>query len=257
MNREHLAPINSILERFIDTWRSRPEMVGVYLTGSWALNLAKDESDIDLRVVISNECMWREKQSYLWEGKKVNAWALSANHLSKSFVSQWRNYSKFDARSLNMAMILTDESGTVLGLKKEAKLWMQRPFAEATIEELMLMQYDCISVVEELGMKAPDNPVFFYDYLQGIEILKKAYFRRFSIEETIGFKFLERMLDPEFCKTYGVAELPHQEFGPLLRQALSAMSSWDDLRSLMMLKDFVISFFPTMNIKELSIRLKV
>lgn len=254
---EHLVPIRPLLERFMEMWIDRPETVGVYLIGSWALNRANEHSDIDLRVVIKNECLWTEKQSYLWEDKKLNAWAMSANQLSRSLIDQWRNFSRFDARTLSKSVVLSDDLGVISALRKEADLWVKRPFEPVSDSRLMLMCYEIKGGINELKQKKPEEAWFFYDYFQIIDSLKKLYLRKFGLEEVIGVKFFEKMSEPGFCDAYLLPELPHEEFRIYLKEALGAVLNWDDGRALSSLEDFVLSFLPPLDINNFSLKMTV
>jgi uncharacterized protein len=63
----------------VTAWaRSRADVIGLALVGSWARAAARDDSDIDLMLLVSSPQIFRADESWLseihWSGRSLSGW---------------------------------------------------------------------------------------------------------------------------------------------------------------------------------------
>lgn len=143
--------MNEIANRFIEELKSRDDVLGIILFGSWARGNNRADSDIDL-IVIVNDGYQRAVEH---RDGKIFEIIFSTG---KSALDYWKNHRDDCAGLWQVAKILYDKDGTVEGLQNNAKTLLME--GKQPINELQLDQFrfDSEDQIKVSGLLFENDP---------------------------------------------------------------------------------------------------
>lgn len=115
------------LEKFLESWQNNTNVIGILLTGSYAVNMNHKNSDVDIRIIFDKDCDTVKglieidgfKFSYL--GRSYDK---IENRIKKEFLI---NY-KFEANVIRIGKVLLEKNSKVNELKQIATYYQQSAF---------------------------------------------------------------------------------------------------------------------------------
>jgi len=61
-----MEPWESALRKFLEPWKEEDLVEAALLTGSYAVGLETERSDVDVYIVLSDDVGWRERETFSW-----------------------------------------------------------------------------------------------------------------------------------------------------------------------------------------------
>jgi len=221
------------LNKFLEGWRERPEVLGAVLCGSHAIGAANDLSDIDCQIVLRNDTPWRDRGLTCVNGFTIEYYAVPKNNFELYSDEEInRDQIKVDARVFSTSKIIFDKDGSVAELVADAMMWFEKEFPIWLDEEKMLFQkhlWDNHDHLREYHLYP--SPMFEIIYaLLLTDILE--FYARLTRTEKLPIERVHRLLtDDEYRKKYRFPKIPDPKFASLLLCAIENLK-FDDIDAL-------------------------
>ncbi|MFA6006744.1 MAG: nucleotidyltransferase domain-containing protein [Candidatus Paceibacterota bacterium] len=211
-----------VVEKFLDEWRDKPEVLGAIVGGSHAVGNETDLSDIDLQVVLKNDIPWRDRGLTCIDGIIIEYFLVPiGNYKIYSEQGINRDQIKVDARIFSTGKVVLDKDGSMAELVKEAYEKLKKEFPVYPDEAKALMQkhlWDTHDHLEEYT-KYP-SPMF--GILYGIllnDILE--FYARVTRTERLPLERAHKLITNEvYRERYGFPRVSDKKFETLLLSAI-------------------------------------
>ena len=205
------------LNEFIEHWKSKRRVVGILLTGSYAVEQQNRNSDIDIRLIINNTNGKSIKGLTTINGYKFSYLGRSAESTKKKFSSDFLNYNKFEARIFTIGKILYDRKDEVRNLIETAKIYLNTPFITKKInkEELNTRMYTIYSYKTYLDSLDEASPYFAYTYFLFMKLILSFYSSYLGYEFFLDFKTEQILTNLNYRNIYIWETFPDQHFASL------------------------------------------
>jgi hypothetical protein len=229
-----MIPVNikTTLDSYVSKLRENPEVLGVFLVGSYATGQFSEQSDIDVKVILHSHVYKHYKGVAINNGYQISYSAYNVTEAYDYFYTQLRSYSKFQARMLSQGIILYDVTGEMKHLQAEAKLVMQLPFIiqalpSLQLEAYALWKYKDALLCDDLGAYTLkeyfvflDKALILYAKLLGMECIFQYPF----------FKMERYVSDTMFREKYMIPEFPDTAFINSYQQGMT-QTSYEDIKN--------------------------
>lgn len=191
------------LDKFIESWKSKKNVLGILLTGSYAVGLQNKDSDIDIRIVFDNNQKKTIKGLLIIDNYRFSYLGRSLNGVKKKFNDEFIEKQKFEAYIFNVGKILYENKNHLEDLKDLAKMYVSTPsFKKNFIKsEIKAGLYGLFSHKNHIMSLEENSPFFYY---QCFVFFKKALTFYSSY---LGYeKFLDTKTEKVLCdSTYRIA----------------------------------------------------
>jgi hypothetical protein len=242
---------DSILSEFIDRIKGRLKIDGLLLSGSYAHGVPTEHSDLDVRVVLRNSDLTKERGIVSIEQRDVSYFAMSFIQYSQVMNEQFRKNSKFEARIIATSKIFYQKEGSDLtkAIINKAKNIIETPFPEPELNTKIANLYALRNHYKKVIQLKLSSALFNYNYFVFLHHLLSVY-SLFSKNEHILEDKLEAFFFSEaFRKTHLMDDLPHDNFKKLFVNASQHIDK-DNLEPLM---QFMSETFDDANPAEFTI----
>lgn len=211
------------LDEFINFWKNEEYIVGILLSGSYAVGLENEKSDIDIRLLLDSN----QKKSF--KGlQEINGYSFSYLANTKDAISNLFNFdffrnSKIEARIFCIGQILYDKTGELEELKKISKFYYDLPFVEKIISEddRKTMMHTIYSKYTYLMEIDSGSTFFLFNYMIFMRHVLSSYFYILNLETVTDSKWEKLLTDKSYISTYNF-EVPDQTFIKLWINSISA-----------------------------------
>lgn len=202
------------LDEFINFWKDKEYVVGILLSGSYAVGLENKNSDVDIRLVLDSN----QKNSF--KGlQEINGYSFSylgntKKSISNTFNFDFFNNSKVEARIFSIGQILHDKTGEMEELKKISKYYYDLPFVEKIISEddRKIMMYTMYSKYNYLMEIDSNSPFFVFNYMIFMRHVLISYFYILNLESVIDSKWEKILTDHTYISKYNFELFPDRKF---------------------------------------------
>lgn len=167
-----LIDIQNIINTFIVSWQEREDYEGIILTGSFASDTADEGSDIDLRILYTNNSDYYEYGDCLIDGKSVSFVGMSRDLYEKTFQEDLQTTSKFEIRRIAVGKVIDDKSGNFQQLQLHAKALLKnekiKGFDDGTLLSEKLRLNRKLRVLGEMPVDDMFFNMAYFDLLKDI-----------------------------------------------------------------------------------------
>jgi hypothetical protein len=132
---------NAAMEDFLAPWRCNPNVLGAMLTGSHALGLSDEYSDVDLYFILDETMGARQRGDHIIYGIVVEYNADPLNYIRNLQAEQHKIGLRHCARKVATGEILWDRDNAVHRLQLEAHQWMEKPLPTSTKSDAEMAKY--------------------------------------------------------------------------------------------------------------------
>lgn len=209
------------LERFIGEWRKEDFVEAALLTGSYAVGLETERSDVDVYIILSDDVDWRERGNVVIDGVLIEYFANPVRQIRRYFEEEFASYSRSTARIIAMGKVLFDKTGITEDLKAEAFEYLRKPFGrpdETWVELSKYFLWDHLDSLKDAGERS--DPSFGYLYHLALSRALEVYSKFLGIETPPASKVCRLFRDGRFRDAYMFEEYPDREFVVLFLNAL-------------------------------------
>jgi len=221
----HDTTVSETINRIIYAFEKKEAVLGILLVGSYAYGNAKEDSDIDIRIIYGTSTVKRDKGLLNINGYMVSYLGNPIIETYQLFYDQLKMHSRFQARMIARGKILLDKTGEIAHLQREAQVYMERDFPLPSQSAMQMEVYDLWKYKEELLKEHPSGyPVMMYYHL----FLQKAFnwYSKFLGTECVFqhtfFKLHTYLSDPGFREQFVIDEFPDTHFGDLFLEAMQS-----------------------------------
>ncbi len=208
--------INIELEKAVDYLRQKFPVKGILLTGSYAVGIENNKSDLDIRIITH-----KGEDNLSFKGlKKINNKIISflgrtEYEYHKKMNVEFFNQSKFEARLIYIGKTLYEEDDCLKKLKKKALFYYDQPilkreFSENDKKEMM---FPIHSMYNYLISKDEKSPFFNLSYFSLMKLILNVYSSFLNTEKLLLETKLERLLlDIKYIEKYNLETYPDKYF---------------------------------------------
>lgn len=213
------------LEKFLQSWRLKPEVVGALATGSRVLGTNTPNSDIDVHIVLKSGITWRERGNRRIAGFLVEYFCNPVEQYEEYRKDDVAAFTRIDARMFAKGRIIFDTDGTLREIQRRARRELRKSFRKLSKAEIELGKYllwDGLDDLRELATKRS----CFYAHAHHL-LLNRAletYRRYLGLEVTPPAKLQRYFSDASFRLNYGIAEFSDKQFVRLFEDSLKQQS---------------------------------
>ena len=166
-------------------------MCGSYVTGQ-----PSKRSDVDLHLVLSETCEWRQRGNLRCGGFLIEYFANPPRQVRAYFAEDHQSNCRMAATQFVTGRILFDKDGDVARLKREATRWLRKPFTKP----------------DKTGTEAAK-----YSLWDGLDNLREGYDQGSADFVHVYHAYLRQILTA-YCKALGVPVIaPNQTYSILTK----------------------------------------
>jgi hypothetical protein len=201
------------LHKFLAKWKSRRDMIGAVLVGSYAVGNPSKHSDIDIHLVLSDAVKWRERGNKYIDGFLIEYFANPLRQLKKYQIDELKGGRKTDIRMFATGKIIFEKTGEVAQFQHESKKLMSKKFKKTSKFWVETVKYTLWDQLDDMRDAADDKSSdFLYLYYIQLETLLVVYSRYLGAEITARAKLQKYFNDKRFRDRYGIPEFPDKIF---------------------------------------------
>lgn len=217
------------LEKFITHWKQQPNVRGILLTGSYAVGIQKEDSDVDIRLILKDDAPASFKGLETIDGFSFSFIGRSKAVTLKKFNRQFFSHVKMEACIYNVGKILHDPFGDIAEIMKVAKVYVDTPLVAKEISEadLKLYMYSLHKKYSYIMSADPEDPFYVYNYMMYLKSALNRYadFINAEIMFENDSKLSRFLTDERYLAAYGYEKFPDQDFMVLWLAGLKEKST--------------------------------
>ncbi|AXG68646.1 hypothetical protein KORDIASMS9_00862 [Kordia sp. SMS9] len=217
------------LEQFITHWKTQVNVRGILLTGSYAVGIQKEDSDVDIRLILDDTVQESFKGLETIDGFSFSFIGRSKAVTLKKFNRQFFSHVKMEACIYNVGKILHDPFGDISEIMKVAKIYVETPLIvnEVSEADLKLYMYSLYKKYSYIISTDPEDPFYIYNYMMYLKSALKCYADVINAEVMFenDSKLHRFLTDDRYLAAYGYSKFPDQDFMKLWLAALKEKST--------------------------------
>lgn len=201
------------LKEFLKKYEEDDDIVGAILCGSYASGNQNEYSDIDVYLVLKDNCDYQERgnvdsNSYLIEYFMNPVWKIK-----KYMEDEFNKNNLSTANMFAYGKLIYDLDGSVKELQDEALSYIDRSIDNIKSEKLDMNNYHIWDNFDELNVCLKENnPNFNLIYYNLLGFVYDAYCEYLSIPKLPKTKVYKILTDEDYRRKYHVFKLPDNEF---------------------------------------------
>ncbi len=216
-----MADWKRALEKFIGEWREKDFVEAALLTGSYAIGLQTERSDVDIYIILSDDVDWRERGNAVVDGFLIEYFANPVRAIRSYFEEELSRNSRSTARIIAIGEVLFDKSGMTKSLKEEAEKYLVKPFPKPGVEKIELAKYflwDALHSLKDAEEKG-DSSHAYLCYL-ALNRALEVYLKFLGVEIPPASNVYRLFSDETFRRAYIYPDFPDEEFVSLFLRSM-------------------------------------
>lgn len=221
------------IDKFLDEWKNKVEFEGAILSGSYAVHLQTDHSDIDLMIVLSGGTKFWQRGSIEIDGYLIEYIADPIYFWKKAFYDEYSSRRKVSINMFAIGEILHDKNGLVKKLKRQAESLMRKSFEKMSQRDIEMAKYhirdDLLQLQDSVkGGFVKYAPLY---YLQLSKILN-SYASFLGLSLPAPAKLHQFLNDENFRQKYKLSGFSDQIFIDLVNKSFNNFNTTRDIEEL-------------------------
>lgn len=246
------------VEKFLKEWKSKKEVIGAMVCGSYVIGKPSKHSDIDLHIILSDSIKWRERGNKFVDGFLIEYFANPSNQLKHYFEDDLSDNSYQSPTMFLTGKIIFDKEGKIKELKKLAEEYRKKSFKKFNEVSLELQKYSLWDNLDNLQDNAiSDSPDFNFIYFNSLEALRKAYCRYLGYVISNIDKAYKTLNKKEYRNKYLQEDFPDKTFIKLFNKCLHVEDKKKMMKKFEKITIYVFHKMGSFNIDGWKIRSKV
>lgn len=208
------------LNLFLDSWKDREDVIGVLVCGSYITGNPSHRSDIDVHIVLKDECDWRERGNQYVNDYLIEYFVNPPQQLRSYFKEDFEDCSTMSMVQWITGKVLLDKDGTLKQLVEEAREWKAKTFThQSEIEITKYMLWDALdNLADCYDQKRQDFPFVYHSFLMN---LFEKYSSTLQLEKIPSYQIYRYLTDPQYLTKYLKLPFPDTDFVHLFVEALT------------------------------------
>lgn len=207
---------------YIEKWKTDKNVIGIVLSGSYATKLNTKNSDVDLRIIFSEDEEAHYKGVETVSGLEYSYITGTIQSSLRTIHNQFFRVSKFEARMFSLGIILYDTNGEIKELKEKASSIMDLDFDPPSAELLLLKKYMLSNSFSHFTNMNIESSLFKYHYFQFLDHIFKAYSSYLTFEIPTVEKINRILFDTEYRIKNNFSEFSDKHFLQLWEDAVNS-----------------------------------
>ncbi|MGH1518893.1 nucleotidyltransferase domain-containing protein [Chryseobacterium sp. JK1] len=211
------------LSQFLDQWKNKKHVIGILLTGSYAVGLQTENSDIDIRIIFDSSKTKTLKGLETIDNYKFSYLGRSLESIKKKFNDEFLNRQKFEAYIFNIGTILYDRKNVIRELKELANVYVSTPLLKKINikSETKAGLYGLYNHKNHLLSLDEESPFFHYHYYVFLKKILFYYSSYLGYETFLDTKTEKVLCDSLYREHYHWENFPDKDF---TKQWISSIS---------------------------------
>ncbi|USG99179.1 nucleotidyltransferase domain-containing protein [Thermococcus argininiproducens] len=209
------------LEKFLEEWKEKEFVEAALLTGSYAIGMETNYSDVDVYIILSDSVDWRERGNKVIDGVLIEYFVNPVKQIKHYFRKEFKENSRSTARIVAISRALFDKTGITEELKREALKYMEKPFEKPDAVWVEIAKYSLWDMLDSLkDAKERNDPSFNHLYHLTLNNALHVYSKFLCIEAPPASKVYRLFTDEKFRKAYMFESFPDEKFVTLFLNAM-------------------------------------
>lgn len=210
------------LGKFLEMWISNDEVVGILLTGSYAIKMSTENSDVDIRIIFEKDCETIKGLIEI-DGFKFSYLGRSYDKTESRFKKEFVINCKFEANVIDLGIILFERDLRVSELKRLASYYQQSNFIikQKNRNELKTNMYLLYNYKSYLNSISEESPFFIYTYMSFMKLSLRFYSEHLNFEQFTDLKIEKLFTNPSYRDKCGWNEFPDSKFVTFWQNCIS------------------------------------
>lgn len=209
------------LNKFLENWTNNPDVIAILLTGSYAIKMNHENSDVDIRIILDKNCQ-TEKGLTEIDGHKFSYLTRSYDNIENRIKREFAINCKFEANVIRIGKILFQKNNIINDLKRTADYYHNSNFAirnisEDTLKTNIYLLYNYKSYLETLS---EESPFFIYTYMAFMKLCLNFYSSFLNIEIFTDLKVEKLLTNQLYRQKCEWDKFPDEEFSNLWQNCL-------------------------------------
>lgn len=201
------------LQKFIEYWIGKDEVIGIMLVGSYAVGNSNKYSDVDIHIALSDGVNWRERGNKEVNGYLIEYFINPLRQIYAYFDDEIKGYRRPTVRMYATGKILFDKNGSMEKLKSYAKLEVEKRLREPSKLEIENMKYHIWDSCDDLKALYEESDLSFdYVYYNNLNTVLECYRKYLRCEITSISKLYKYLSDRGFKEAYEIEWFPDEVF---------------------------------------------
>ena len=221
-----LPPYQKVLDEFLAPWFEHPNVEGALLTGSNAVGLQDERSDVDVCIIFNDDSRhWG--RGNVQKGEFLIEYAFyTLTALKKMQMQDFTQRKRIRTRMLAIGKILFDKHGVLTKLKAEAGEKLKEPMPTISEFDLEVRKYNLWDQLDNLkSLEANNSPGYTYAYFASLQNLIETYAMYLQIELPRPGRMWQFANDASFREKYSIQDFPDKMFIDQFSEAVAQPST--------------------------------
>lgn len=243
------------LELFLESWKHRQDVIGILVCGSYITGNPSKRSDIDVHIILSDNCDWRERGNRYVSGFLIEYFINPPKQIRSYFKEDFNDRSTMSMVQFLSGRIILDKEGIVHALIEEARGWKDKQYDTLAAPIIELNKYGLWDALDNLldcyEERRSDFKLVYYNSLLN---LYRVYSSILSVEEVPYYQLSRYFTDPSYLKKYLKKPFPDLHFTQLFINAVGTERQDEQVRIYKEITKYVLSHNGGFNIDGWKLR---
>lgn len=232
--------IDNIIKKFLDKKMDKKNLIGILITGSYAKNIQRKNSDLDLLLISKSKTKFRERGNVVVGGIMIEYYLNTAQQIRKYFEIDKDQNNPMIFFSILEGKILFEKYKILTKLKAEAEKLINTPYTDSPSNYIEFSKYiiaDTLNKMESLFDKKSDS--FSFSYYLSIKMIYDIY-AKFVHQPILKDYMLEDYFKEN--KRFGkiISNFPDRKFASIFHSALITKRDSEKIRIYIELSKYVL-----------------
>lgn len=202
------------LNKFIEYWKAKKNVIGILITGSYALDSENKNSDIDIRIIYNKNQEKTTKGLTTIDGYIFSYLGRNIETTKRRMSTDFLNRNKLEVGMFSIGKILYDKDNELKKIIKISKTYLATPFIQKKIskEEIYMRMYTLYTYKNFLESSEKDSPYFSYIYYIFMKMAFSSYSSFLGQEIFIDTKIEKVLSDKQYRLRNNWVDFPDNKF---------------------------------------------
>ena len=222
-----MEPWEAALDQFLQEWREKDCVLGALVCGSYVTGNPSAHSDLDVHIILSEDCDWRERGNRIIDGFLIEYFANPPGQIGHYFREDHSDNCRDATTQFATGRVIFDKIGIIEKLKKEAGEWLAKPLPRLSETVWGLTKYALWDNLDNLQDTCEQqSPDYLFVYHHTLRRIYEAYARYLGQPVVAFSKQFKCLHQPEEVKRkYLMEPFPDNEFLEIMLDAITETSA--------------------------------
>lgn len=230
------------LDKFVEKWKRKKEVVGMVVCGSYITGNPSKHSDIDLQILFDKKVKWRERGNEIIDGVLIEYFANPLPQNLKYFENDYSKRKKINIHMFLTGRVLFDKNGDIKTIIKKAREWDKKKFVKMGKIPFELTKYSIWDMKDNLEeVYDCDSGEFYFVYYNYLNELFKDYCNSLRYIDIPANKLRRFLVNDSDKKKYNVPDFPDKNFLEIFIKAISIKDKTEMMAEYTKITNYVLN----------------